>query len=71
MVKPRKLKFELNIRMNESVMYVNFGDPRSRDRESRYKKHKKRVLINALCKPSLRAPSHVTKNFTGQKCVNS
>ena len=43
MVKPRKLKFGLNIRINESVMGANFGDPRSRDREL---KHKKRQFLD-------------------------
>ena len=37
MVKPRKLKFGLNIRINESVVCANFGDPRSRDCELRHK----------------------------------
>ena len=37
-VKPKKLKFELSMRINESVLCTNFGDRRSRDRESRHKK---------------------------------
>ena len=36
MVKPRKLNFGLNLRINESVMYVNVGELRPRDRELRY-----------------------------------
>ena len=37
-VKPRKLKFELNMRINDSVMCAHFGDPRSHGRELRHKK---------------------------------
>ena len=36
------LEFGLNIRINESVMCVNFEDPRSRDRELRHKKNVKK-----------------------------
>ena len=45
MVKPRKLKFGLNIRINENVMCTNFGDPWSRDRELRQKNMKKRRFL--------------------------
>ena len=37
-LKSRKLKFGRNIRINESVMFANFGDPRSRGRELTPKK---------------------------------
>ena len=83
-VKPRKLKFGLNIRINANLM-----DRRSRDREWKQKDIQKRrflawkfinspiiqkpldvlswkldtkwVLMNALWKPSLGAPGHVTR----------
>ena len=40
-VKPRKLKFGLNIRIDESVMCANFRDPKSRDSKLRHEKHLK------------------------------
>ena len=46
-VKPRKLKFGLNKRINESVMCANFGDPRPQDRELRHKKNIKNTAILA------------------------
>ena len=42
MVKPKKLKLELNKKINKSVMWANFGDPRSRDRKLRHKKRQKK-----------------------------
>ena len=41
-VELRKLKFELNLWINESVLCANFGDPRSRDRDIRHKKNMKK-----------------------------
>ena len=38
MIKPRKLKFGPNIRINESVICATFGDLKSRDRELKLKK---------------------------------
>ena len=47
MVQPRKLKFRLNIKINESIMCANFEDQRSRDRELRHKKNiKKRRFLD-------------------------
>ena len=37
MVKRRKLKINLNIRFNESIMCANLSDPKSQDRELRHK----------------------------------
>ena len=42
MVKPKKLKLGLNIKINKSVIWANFGDPRPRDRKLR---HKKRQIL--------------------------
>ena len=44
-VKPRMLKFKLNITINENVICGNFGDYRSRDRESRQKTRKKTAIF--------------------------
>ena len=55
MVKPRKLKFVLTIRINESLISANFGDPTSSDCELRQKK--KQILawkvINSLITQNL------------------
>ena len=45
MVKPKNLKFGLNIRINLSVMCANYEDPKLRDRELRQKKWKKTVFV--------------------------
>ena len=42
MVKLRKLKFGINVQINESVKHANFVDPRSRDRELKYNKNFKK-----------------------------
>ena len=39
------LKFGLSVRINKSVMYVNFGDSRSRDRETAEKKTLKTAIF--------------------------
>ena len=44
-VKPRKLKFEINIRINDSVIYANFTNLRSRNCELRHKKTQKRQFL--------------------------
>ena len=45
MVKPRKLKFGLNIKIDGSVMCANFGDTRLRDRELRPQKPGKNAIL--------------------------
>ena len=52
----------LNIRINESVMCANFGDPRSRDRELRAKKTIKNgdfLFENLLLVIRLQLKSHL------------
>ena len=44
-VEPRELNFGLNIKINKSVMYANFGDTRSRDRELRLQKPGKTAIF--------------------------
>ena len=45
-VKPTKLKFGVNIRINKSIMCVNFGNLRSRDCELSHNKiFKKRRFL--------------------------
>ena len=39
------MNFALNIRINERVMYANFGDPRLPDRNLRHKKEQERMAI--------------------------
>ena len=54
MVKPRKLEFEFNKRINESVICANFGGPRSRDGDLRQENIKtKAVAAVTLCNTSL------------------
>ena len=60
-VKPRVLKFGLNIKTNESVMCTNFWDPTSRDHELRHTKNIKRHFLSRKFTNSLitQKPLHV------------